>query len=127
MELKAGDELRIDPTHRIALEKLIDRKATKHLLDETPKVTWEQIGGQSEAIAAIRKAIEYPLLHAATFQQFKFSQPKGFLLYGPPGCGKTLIGQAAAGSLSKLVSESGRSPCRKTKAVPRSPAAPFSM
>ena len=106
MELKAGDELRIDPTHRIALEKLADRKASKHVLDETPKVTWEQIGGQSEAIAAIRKAIEYPLLHGSTFQQFKFAQPKGFLLYGPPGCGKTLIGQAAATSLSKLVSES---------------------
>jgi len=107
IELKPGDELRIDPNHRIALEKLADRNATKHVLDEAPKVTWEQIGGQSEAIAAIRKAIEYPLLHAATFQQFKFSQPKGFLLYGPPGCGKTLIGQAAAASLSKLVSESG--------------------
>src|SRR5690348_10435932 len=105
-ELKAGDELRIDPTHRIALEKLADRKAAKHLLDEAPKVTWEQIGGQQEAIAAIRKAIEYPLLHASTFLQYKFSQPKGFLLYGPPGCGKTLIGQAAAASLSKLVSES---------------------
>jgi proteasome-associated ATPase len=106
MELKSGDELRIDPTHRIALEKLVDRKATKHVLDEVPNVTWEQIGGQHEAIAAIRKAIEYPLLHASTFQQFKFSQPKGFLLHGPPGCGKTLIGQAAAGSLSKLVGES---------------------
>ena len=112
-ELKAGDELRIDPTHRIALEKLADRKATKHVLDEVPKVTWEQIGGQSEAIAAIRKAIEYPLLHAATFQQFKFSQPKGFLLYGPPGCGKTLIGQAAAASLSKLVRESGPESAQK--------------
>ncbi|HJT21017.1 MAG TPA: AAA family ATPase [Nitrospira sp.] len=106
VELKAGDEIRIDPSHRIAIEKLEDRKASRHVLDETPKVTWEQIGGQSEAIAAIRKAIEYPLLHAETFEQFKFSQPKGFLLYGPPGCGKTLIGQAAAGSLSKLVSES---------------------
>ncbi|HEX5550959.1 MAG TPA: AAA family ATPase [Nitrospira sp.] len=113
MELKPGDELRIDPSHRIALEKLTDRKATKHVLDEAPKVTWEQIGGQSEAIAAIRKAIEYPLLHAATFQQFKFSQPKGFLLYGPPGCGKTLIGQAAAASLSKLVSESGSESAQK--------------
>lgn len=112
-ELKPGDELRIDPTHRIALEKLADRNATKHVLDEAPKVTWEQIGGQSEAIAAIRKAIEYPLLHAATFQQFKFSQPKGFLLYGPPGCGKTLIGQAAAASLSKLVSEAGPGPSQK--------------
>jgi len=110
MELKPGDELRIDSNHRIALEKLADRNATKHVLDEAPKVTWEQIGGQSEAIAAIRKAIEYPLLHAATFQQFKFSQPKGFLLYGPPGCGKTLIGQAAAASLSKVVSESEPGP-----------------
>jgi proteasome-associated ATPase len=105
-ELKPGDEVRIDPTQRIALEKLADRQASKHVLDEVPKVTWDQIGGQAEAIAAIRKAIEYPLLHATTFQQFKFSQPKGFLLYGPPGCGKTLIGQAAASSLSKLVSES---------------------
>ncbi|OQW62869.1 MAG: peptidase [Nitrospira sp. ST-bin5] len=106
VELKAGDELRIDPGHRIAIEKLEDRKAKTHVLDEVPTVTWEQIGGQQEAISAIRKAIEYPLLHAETFQQFKFTQPKGFLLYGPPGCGKTLIGQAAAASLSKLVSES---------------------
>jgi proteasome-associated ATPase len=112
VDLKAGDEVRIDPSHRIAIEKLEDRQASKHVLDEVPKITWEQIGGQSEAISAIRKAIEYPLLHAETFQKFKFSQPKGFLLYGPPGCGKTLIGQAAASSLSKLVSESqsNRSP-----------------
>lgn len=106
VELKAGDELRIDPGHRIAIEKLEDRKAKTHVLDEVPTVSWEQIGGQQEAISAIRKAIEYPLLHAETFQQFKFTQPKGFLLYGPPGCGKTLIGQAAAASLSKLVGES---------------------
>jgi len=106
IELKAGDEVRIDPTFRIAIEKLADRTSGKHLLDEVPKITWEQIGGQSEAIAAIRKAVEYPLLHAKTFEQFKFSQPKGFLLYGPPGCGKTLIGQAAAGSLSKLMGQS---------------------
>ncbi|MBX3331922.1 MAG: AAA family ATPase [Nitrospira sp.] len=105
-ELKAGDEIRIDPSHRVAIEKLVDLKTSRHVLDETPKVTWEQIGGQSEAITAIRKAIEYPLLHAETFERFRFSQPKGFLLYGPPGCGKTLIGQAAAGSLAKLVSES---------------------
>ena len=106
VELKAGDEIRIDPTSRIAIEKLEGRQTRRHVLDETPTVTWEQIGGQGEAIAAIRKAIEYPLMHAETFARFKFSQPKGFLLYGPPGCGKTLIGQAAAGSLSKLVSES---------------------
>lgn len=106
VELSAGDHIRIDPSLRIALEKLADRKAGRHVLDEAPTVTWEQIGGQNEAITAIRKAIEYPLLHAETFERFKFSQPKGFLLYGPPGCGKTLIGQAAAGSLAKRLSES---------------------
>jgi proteasome-associated ATPase len=105
-DLKAGDHIRIDPSHHVAIEKLGDHQSSRHALDETPTVTWEQIGGQGDAIAAIRKAIEYPLLHAQTFERFKFSQPKGFLLYGPPGCGKTLIGQAAAGSLSKLVSES---------------------
>lgn len=113
IELKAGDEIRIDPTHRIALEKLADRTATKHVLDEVPKVTWEQIGGQQDAIAAIRKAIEYPLVHASIFETFKFTQPKGFLLYGPPGCGKTLIGQAAAASLSQLVSESNQETGKK--------------
>ena len=107
VDLKAGDEVRIDPSLHVAIEKLEDRKAKSHFLDEVPTVTWEQIGGQTEAIAAIQKAIEYPLLHADTFQRFKFTQPKGFLLYGPPGCGKTLIGQAAAASLSKLVGESG--------------------
>lgn len=106
VELKAGDEIRIDPSHRVAIEKLEERQSGRHVLDEVPTVTWEQIGGQRDAITAIRKAIEYPLLHAETFEKFKFSQPKGFLLYGPPGCGKTLIGQAAAGSLAKLVGES---------------------
>ncbi|MGH7254204.1 MAG: AAA family ATPase, partial [Nitrospirales bacterium] len=68
-----------------------------------PTVTWKQIGGQEAAITAIRRAIEYPLLHAHTFERYRFTQPKGFLLYGPPGCGKTLIGQATAASLAKLV------------------------
>jgi proteasome-associated ATPase len=103
VDLKTGDEVRIDPGHRVAIEKLEDRNAKTHVLDEVPTVTWKQIGGQKDAIAAIRKAIEYPLLHADTFQQFKFTQPKGFLLHGPPGCGKTLIGQAAAASLARLV------------------------
>ena len=70
VDLKAGDELRIDPGHRIAIEKLEDRKAKTHVLDEVPTVSWEQIGGQQDAISAIRKAIEYPLLHAETLALF---------------------------------------------------------
>ena len=110
VDLKAGDEVRIEPSLHVAIEKLEDRQAKSHLLDQVPTVTWEQIGGQTEAIAAIQKAIEYPLLHTETFQRFKFTQPKGFLLYGPPGCGKTLIGQAAAASLAKLVGASAQGP-----------------
>lgn len=106
VELKPGDEVRIDPTHRIAIERFEGRQAKSHVLDEVPAITWEHIGGQRQAIEAIRKAIEYPLLHAETFNRYQFTQPKGFLLYGPPGCGKTLIGQASAASLSKLVGES---------------------
>lgn len=103
--LHVGDEVRLDPTHRFAIERWENRQTHAHLLDEVPSVTWEQIGGQQPAIAAIRRAIEYPLLHAATFERYRFTQPKGFLLHGPPGCGKTLIGQATAASLAKLVSQ----------------------
>ncbi len=105
LPLKPGDELRLDPTHRLGIERIDKTQQTKHLLDETPDITWEQIGGQEQAIDAIRRAIEYPLLHAKTFEAYQFTQPKGFLLYGPPGCGKTLIGKATAASLANLVSE----------------------
>ncbi len=105
VDLKPGDEVRLDPSHRVAVERFQSSQGDRHLLDEVPTVTWEQIGGQAAAISAIRKAIEYPLLHAETFRQYQFTQPKGFLLYGPPGCGKTLIGQATAASLAKLMGE----------------------
>lgn len=105
LELKQGDEIRLDPTHRLGIERIESADRTKHTLDEIPDVTWEQIGGQQQAIDAIRRAIEYPLLHAHTFKAYQFSQPKGFLLHGPPGCGKTLIGKATAASLANLVSQ----------------------
>ncbi len=102
---KPGDEVRVDASHRIVVERLEKLQEDSRLLDEVPSVTWEQIGGQKTVISAIRRAIEYPLLHAGTFQQYQFTQPKGFLLHGPPGCGKTLIGQATAASLAQLVKE----------------------
>ncbi len=103
--LKAGDEVRLDPTHRIAVERLENPQAQSHLLAELPTVRWEHIGGQQEAIGAIRRSIEYPLLHEGLFARYQFQQPKGFLLYGPPGCGKTLIGQATAASLGHLLAQ----------------------
>ncbi len=109
VDLKVGDEVRLDPTHRIAIERLENSQAQSHLLAELPTVRWEHIGGQQEAIDAIRRSIEYPLLHAELFAKYQFQQPKGFLLYGPPGCGKTLIGQATAASLGELLAENGES------------------
>ena len=105
VDLKAGDEVRLDPTHRIAIERLENSQAQSHLLAELPTVRWENIGGQQEAIESIRRSIEYPLLHKKLFARYQFQQPKGFLLYGPPGCGKTLIGQATAASLGDLLAE----------------------
>jgi proteasome-associated ATPase len=127
IDLKSGDEVRVDPTQRLALERIEKTDDSKHVLDETPEVTWEQIGGQTEAINSIRKAIEYPLLHANTYTQYKFSQPKGFLLHGPPGCGKTLIGQATANSLAQLAAEHiDSSPNNKTDIASPSSLPPIS-
>lgn len=109
VDLKVGDEVRLDPTHRIAIEQLENSQAQSHLLAELPTVRWEHIGGQQEAIESIRRSIEYPLLHKELFARYQFQQPKGFLLYGPPGCGKTLIGQATAASLGEILAEKGES------------------
>ncbi len=98
--VQPGDEVRVDSGHRVAIERLEGKGNRDRLLDEVPDVTWNEIGGQREAIAAIRKSIEAPLLHAETFAKFGFKPPKGFLLYGPPGCGKTMIGKATAAGLA---------------------------
>ncbi len=100
VDIRAGDEVRVDSSHRVAVERLESKGGRDRLLDELPDVTWNDIGGQREAIAAIRKSIEAPLLHAETFARFRFKPPKGFLLHGPPGCGKTMIGKATAASLA---------------------------
>ena len=107
VDLKVGEDVRLDPTMRLAVERLTQSSSQSHVLADLPTVTWENIGGQGKAIAAIRRSIEHPLLHGTLFKQYAFEQPKGFLLYGPPGCGKTLIGKATAASLGRLLTEHG--------------------
>jgi proteasome-associated ATPase len=104
-KLKAGDEVRVDPSYRMALELLASTKSHEHYLDVVPELPWEKVGAQEAALEAIKDAIEMPLLHGELFKKFQHATPKGFLLYGPPGCGKTLIGRATAYNLTKQLRE----------------------
>src|SRR3954468_3961306 len=103
--LKAGDEVRVDPNFRVALEVLTHPQSREHYLDEVPELPWSKVGGQDQALEAIKDAIELPLIHPELFERFHHETPKGFLLYGPPGCGKTLIGKATAYNLTKQLGE----------------------
>ena len=104
-KLKAGDEVRTDPNYKIAIEVLERPHADEYYLESVPELPWEKVGGQEEALHAIRDAIELPLLHPDLFRRFQHSTPKGFLLHGPPGCGKTLIGKATAYNLTQRLKE----------------------
>ncbi|HEX8679080.1 MAG TPA: AAA family ATPase, partial [Chthoniobacterales bacterium] len=103
--LKSGDEVRVDSSYRMALEALPHPESREHYLDDVPELPWEKVGGQDEALQAIKDAIELPLIHGELFKKFQHATPKGFLLHGPPGCGKTLIGKATAYNLTRQLRE----------------------
>jgi proteasome-associated ATPase len=103
--VKQGDEVRVDSNYRMALEMMSAPASHEHYLDNVPELPWSKVGGQERAIAAIKDAIELPLLHPHLFAKFQHATPKGFLLYGPPGCGKTLIGKATAYNLTRQLRE----------------------
>ena len=107
-KLKVGDEVRIDPNFKVALERLETQEAKDYYLEEVPDIPWEKVGGLSDTIKLIKDTIELPILHPEIFERFQYSAPKGFLLHGPPGCGKTLIGKATAHNLTeRLKAETG--------------------
>ena len=92
--LKEGDEVILDPNQRVILARLPKRKSGVVVEDDLEQVDWSKVGGQSHVIEEVRKVIEYPILHKDILKTMEYQLPKGFLFYGPPGCGKTLIGRA---------------------------------
>jgi len=103
--LKPGDEVRLEPSLRVALEHFQKSEVRGYYLEKIPQITWDKIGGQEEAIKLIRDTIERPLLYPELYKRFGKRQLKGILLYGPPGCGKTLIAKATAYNLTQSYKE----------------------
>jgi proteasome-associated ATPase len=103
--LRAGDSVLMDPRSLLLLEKLPRPEIEEVVLEEVPDITYADIGGLDEQIEALTDAVELPYLHPELFAEHQLPAPKGILLYGPPGCGKTLIAKAVANSLARKVGE----------------------
>jgi len=101
--LRAGDSLLLEPRAGYVYERIPKAEVEELILEEVPDITYAEIGGLAAQIEQIRDAIELPYLHADLFREHRLRAPKGVLLYGPPGCGKTLIAKAVANSLAKKV------------------------
>jgi len=104
--LRVGDLVRLEAKTGIVLEKLARPEVEELILEEVPDITYRDIGGLDDQIEIIQDAVELPYLHRRRFQEYSLAAPKGVLLYGPPGCGKTLIAKAVANSLARTVAES---------------------
>ena len=105
VSLRAGDIVLMDARSGLLLEKLPKAEVEELVLEEVPDISYEDIGGLDEQIEQITDAVELPFLHQDLFREYRLPAPKGILLYGPPGCGKTLIAKAVANSLAKKVTE----------------------
>jgi len=101
--LRGGDSLLLEPRSGYVYERIPKAEVEELILEEVPDITYREIGGLAAQIEQIRDAIELPYLHADLFKEHQLKPPKGVLLYGPPGCGKTLIAKAVANSLAKQV------------------------
>jgi proteasome-associated ATPase len=105
VRLRAGDSVLMDSRTGLLLEKLPRPEVEDLILEEVPDISYEDVGGLDSQIEAITDAVELPFLHRELFVEHRLPAPKGILLYGPPGCGKTLIAKAVANSLAKKVAE----------------------
>ena len=105
IELKSGDSVLCDTRSGYAVERIAKSEVEDLQLEEVPDISYEDIGGLTPQIAMIRDSVELPFLHPELFKEYELKPPKGILLYGPPGCGKTLIAKAVANSLAKKTAE----------------------
>jgi proteasome-associated ATPase len=103
--IKVGDPLLVDMRTQYAFEKLPKSSVEEVMLEEIPDVTYEDIGGLGDQIEILRDSVELPYMHPDVFSEHELRPPKGILLYGPPGCGKTLIAKAVANSLARRIEE----------------------